>query len=175
MTDPPADAPTAALLDLLAPVLAWSAAARDEGRFDLSTTAGADAMARALTQRWPPGSATVSAIEAALREGVAAGWLCGRGEPDARFGRLAKPTPATSGHSIDVVSLRGAALEHAHPAGEITLAVAASDADDEARFDGHGPGWVVLPAGSRHVPTVTSGRMILLYALPEGAIAWGAA
>lgn len=169
------DAPAAALLDLLAPVLAHVAAVRAEGRVDLSTSAGADALAADLTRRWPRESPSVTAIEAALRDGVAAGWLCGRGEPDARFGRLAKPSPATAGHSIDVVSLRGPALEHAHPAGEITLAVAASADDADARFDGHGPGWVVLPAGSRHVPTVTGGRMILLYALPDGAIAWGAA
>ena len=37
-------------------------------------------------------------------------------------------------------------------------------------FDGRPPGWLVLPPGSRHVPTVTGGDMAILYFLPDGAI-----
>jgi hypothetical protein len=115
----------------------------------------------------------VQSIASALRRGVADGVLCDRGEPDARFCRLAKATPATRDFSLDLVSLTGPAAEHMHPAGEITLALASSMDDHAARFDGHPPGWVVLPAGSRHIPTVTGGRMLLLYALPGGQVNWG--
>ena len=38
------------------------------------------------------------------------------------------------------------------------------------RFDGHGPGWLVYPPNSRHVPTVTGGRMLIAYFLPAGEI-----
>ena len=37
-------------------------------------------------------------------------------------------------------------------------------------FDGRGAGWVVLPPGSVHVPTVAGGEMLVVYLLPEGAI-----
>ena len=39
-----------------------------------------------------------------------------------------------------------------------------------ARFDGQGAGWVVYPADSAHVPTVSGGRALVLYLLPQGAI-----
>ena len=39
-----------------------------------------------------------------------------------------------------------------------------------ARFDGHGAGWVVYGPGSAHSPTVTGGRALVLYLLPQGAI-----
>jgi hypothetical protein len=56
---------------------------------------------------------------------------------------------------------------HTHPLGEIDL-IMPMDAD--ARFDGHGAGWLVYPAGSAHPPTVTGGRALVLYLLPEGRI-----
>ena len=42
--------------------------------------------------------------------------------------------------------------------------------DGEPRFDGNPPGWTVYPPGSWHIPTVTSGKMAILYFLPEGAM-----
>jgi hypothetical protein len=39
-----------------------------------------------------------------------------------------------------------------------------------ARFDGRGAGWTVYPPGSAHRPTVTEGRALVLYMLPEGKI-----
>ena len=40
----------------------------------------------------------------------------------------------------------------------------------DARFDGRPAGWLVCPPGSAHRPTVTQGRALVLYLLPEGAI-----
>ena len=41
-----------------------------------------------------------------------------------------------------------------------------------AKFDGHGAGWLVYPPDSAHRPTVTGGRALILYLLPEGKIEW---
>ena len=71
--------------------------------------------------------------------------------------------------SIDVVEFEGPAAEHVHPQGEVSLCFVRSGAP---RFDGRGPGFVVLPPGSRHVPTVEGGRMLIAYFLPDGAVEW---
>ena len=39
-----------------------------------------------------------------------------------------------------------------------------------ALFDGRSRGWCVYPPGSDHRPTVTNGRALVLYLLPEGEI-----
>ena len=39
-----------------------------------------------------------------------------------------------------------------------------------ARFDSYPAGWCVYEAGSGHRPTVTEGRALVLYLLPQGAI-----
>ncbi|MBX7080179.1 MAG: DUF4863 family protein [Nannocystaceae bacterium] len=157
----------AALDTTLAPVLASIAALPQP-----STAAEAAALQQALHERWPLAHPQIVALASALREGVAAGWLCDRGEPSARFCRLAKPSPSSFDHSLDLVALSGAGMAHAHPRGEITLALPADERDADARFDGAPAGWIVYPAGSSHTPTVTGGRMILLYALPGGAVQW---
>jgi hypothetical protein len=163
--------PRLELVALFAPVLA--SIVEGVERAPITTPVAAQALAAALGERWPLSSSTLVALHDALRRGVEAGWLCDRGEPHARFSRIAKPSPATLDCSLDLVSLAAAATEHGHPRGEITLALPAAAADADARFDGHPPGWVVMPEGSRHVPTVTGGRMLLLYALPGGAVTWG--
>ncbi len=56
---------------------------------------------------------------------------------------------------------------HVHPHGEIDLVM---PLDPEARFDGHPAGWCVYPPGSANTPTVTGGRALVLYLLPQGAI-----
>ncbi len=56
---------------------------------------------------------------------------------------------------------------HAHPEGEIDLIM---PLDEGACFDDHGAGWVVYPPGSEHFPTVSAGRALVLYLLPEGKI-----
>lgn len=162
-------APTQPLIDQLAPILRTVAELPlDECR----DAEGAAAIVARLEEAWPAAGETFRAVGETLRRGVAEGWLCDRGEPEARFSRVAKATEATDDLSIDVVSLVGPALEHLHPRGEITMAYPAEAAADGSRFDGHPPGWVVMPAGSIHVPTVTGPRMLLLYFLPGGAVEW---
>lgn len=170
MTD--AETSRASLLRALDPMLTALLDPSGEPR-SLDTAAAVEDTTAMLTRQWPIDGPEVTAIAEQLRRGIAEGWLCERGEPDARFGRLAKPTPNSRGFSIDVVCLRGAALAHRHPAGEITLALPLGRADLDARFDGHRPGWIVLGAQTQHVPTVTGGTMVLLYALPRGEVAWG--
>ena len=56
--------------------------------------------------------------------------------------------PQTHDLSIDIVSLEGPALEHTHPAGEVTLGVSfAGTLGRDVRFDGHPPGLGVQGAG----------------------------
>lgn len=166
-----ADASRAQLVGALEPILA--ALLYDAGQpRSLASDDDAARCVEMLRARWPYESAAITAIADAVARGIDEGWLCERGEPDARFGRLAKATAATHGFSIDIVCLRGEALAHRHPAGEITLALPRTPADHAARFDGHEPGWIVLRADTRHVPTVTGGTMVLLYALPGGQVQW---
>jgi hypothetical protein len=69
---------------------------------------------------------------------------------------------------VDVVDMTDVAgPHHTHPLGEIDLIM---PIDAEARFDGQGAGWLVCPPGSAHPPTVTGGRALVLYLLPEGRI-----
>jgi hypothetical protein len=56
---------------------------------------------------------------------------------------------------------------HVHPHGEIDLVM---PQEGDALFDGRGAGWVVMPPGSAHRPTVSQGRAFVLYLLPQGAI-----
>ena len=56
---------------------------------------------------------------------------------------------------------------HTHPLGEVDLCF---PQDSSARFDGKEETWVVYGENSWHEPTVTHGRMIILYFLPQGSI-----
>jgi len=167
--------PTETLLSLLEPVARRVAAGKPEDQTDETQAA---ALASALEAEFPFSGATIRAIADEVRRGVAEGWLCTRGEPSARFSRVAKAGPATAQLSVDVVSLKGPAVRHTHPRGEVTLAFAGPDTapgQDAGRFDGFAPGWVVMAAGSTHTPTVTGPQMHLLYFLPDGAVQWHAA
>lgn len=154
---------------LLPPVLA-KVAQLDPASAD--TPEKATALREALEQAFPSDGPDVQALGEAIAAGVADGSICDRGSEDARFSRLARAGEPTHGLSIDVVSLKGPALEHTHPKGEVTLGFPAAAKDAEARFDGHPSGWVFMPPGSKHVPTVTGGRMFLIYFLPDGAVTW---
>lgn len=115
-----------------------------------------------------PGSTRYEAIAAACRAGVAAGWLCNREGGGIRYGRIFKPAPELDGFSVDVVDMHDiAGPHHSHPNGEIDLLM---PVEADARFDGRPAGWVVYPAGSAHRPTVSQGRALVLYLLPQGAI-----
>lgn len=112
-----------------------------------------------------------SALFAGLRAAHAEGWLTPKENAGIRFGRVAKAGPDTLGFSIDAVEMAGPAPgPHTHPNGEFSLSVAISG---HPRFDGHAAGVpVVYPPGSRHVPTVQGGTMLIVYFLPEGEIAF---
>lgn len=115
-----------------------------------------------------PDSATYRALRAACEAGVAAGWLCDREGAGIRYGRIFKPAPDLHGFSVDVVDMTDiAGPHHVHPNGEIDLIM---PIDPDARFDGRPGGWLVCPPGSAHRPTVTGGRALVLYLLPEGRI-----
>jgi len=121
-----------------------------------------------LNRDFPPGSDWFEQAGALCRMGCAEGWLCGREAGGIKFGRAVKPDDWSHGMSIDVVEMDDVVgPHHAHPNGEIDLVM---PLDEEARFDGVGAGWKVYPAGSAHHPTVTGGKALVLYLLPDGAI-----
>ena len=127
--------------------------------------AGLDAW---LNHEHGPGSTTFESLAQGCRDGVAAGWLCQREGGGIRYGRIFKPAPDLHGYSVDVVDMQDmAGPHHAHPNGEIDLIV---PIDGDARFDGRPAGWLVCPPGSAHRPTVSHGRALVLYLLPEGRI-----
>ncbi len=113
-------------------------------------------------------SATYRQLRQSCLDGVAAGWLCNREGGGIRFGRIFKPADDLAGFSVDVVDMADiVGPHHAHPNGEIDLIL---PIDEAACFDTRGAGWLVYPPGSAHRPTVTQGRALVLYLLPQGAI-----
>jgi hypothetical protein len=162
-----ASQPTAPLLSVLEPMLARLAELEPER---CTTPESSRALEATLEREFPHAGAQVQALGELLARGIQEGWLADRGAPEARFSRVAKPSPATHGFSIDVVSMIGAGAEHTHPRGEITIGFPAER--DSCHFEARPPGWVVLGPGSRHVPTVTGARMNLIYFLPAGAVEW---
>jgi len=94
------------------------------------------------------GSPVYAALKAACEAGVADGWLCQREGGGIRYGRIFKPAPDLHDFSVDVVDMQDiAGPHHVHPTG-----------------------WLVMPPGSAHRPTVSRGRALVLYLLPQGAI-----
>lgn len=115
-----------------------------------------------------PGSALFEAISDACRTGVKEGWMCNREGGGIRYGRVLKPADATHGFSVDVVEMENVAGPyHIHPNGEIDLIMPLTPG---ARFDANPAGWCVYEPGSGHRPTVTDGKALVLYLLPQGAI-----
>ena len=114
------------------------------------------------------GSITYQTLKTACQTGVAEGWLCDREGGGIQYGRIFKPSDDLHQFSVDVVHMQDiAGPHHAHPLGEIDLIM---PIEGEARFDGQGAGWLVYPPGSAHRPTVSSGRALVLYLLPQGRI-----
>lgn len=148
------------LLEALAPVLT------ELKKVDPAAPGAAAGLNAAL----PLSSPTMRRVEALVAAGVREGWLCPREGGGLRYGRAAKATPATEDFSIDTVDMTAAGPGHLHPSGEIDLCFAL---EGTPTFDGNPPGWTVYPPGSWHVPTVSGGRMGILYFLPDGAIRFG--
>ena len=121
-----------------------------------------------LNAAYPTDSAAVRDVFAACRAGIAAGWMCNREAGGIRYGRVVKSGPATDGFSVDVVEMNDVAgPHHRHTNGEIDLVM---PVDGNARFDGRGAGWMVYAPGTAHRPTVSGGKALILYLLPDGAI-----
>lgn len=115
-----------------------------------------------------PATATYRDLKAACETGVADGWLCKREGGGIKYGRIFKPAEDLQGFSVDVVDMTDVVgPHHAHPTGEIDLIL---PQDENALFDGRPAGWAVMPPGSAHRPTVTQGRALVLYLLPQGQI-----
>ncbi|MFY3383164.1 DUF4863 family protein [Paracidovorax sp. MALMAid1276] len=107
-------------------------------------------------------------LKAGCVRGVDEGWLCQREGGGMRYGRVFRPEDALQRFSVDVVDMRDiAGPHHTHPSGEIDLIM---PLEGEACFDGHPAGWCVYGPGTAHRPTVTQGRALVLYLLPEGQI-----
>ena len=121
-----------------------------------------------LNTEYGPTTEGYRALHAACLAGVAQGWLCDREAGGLRYGRIFKAAPELQGFSVDVVDMSNiAGPHHSHPLGEIDLIM---PIDASARFDDHAAGWLVCPPGSAHHPTVTQGRALVLYLLPQGRI-----
>lgn len=120
-----------------------------------------------LRRRFDPDGERARALNAQLIELLEQGRIAERGAMPVKFGRVAKAVPETEDFSIDVVHMDGAGPHHRHPQGEVNWCVAL---DGDPRFDGQPAGWVVMPVGSAHVPTVSGGRMLIVYLLPQGQI-----
>lgn len=125
-----------------------------------------------LNRELPANGEEFQAIVAACKEAITAGWMCNRSAGGIRFGRVIKPQRQLDRFSVDVVEMESIAGPlHAHPHGEIDMIM---PIDEDAKFDGKGAGWLVYPPASRHSPTVTGGKALILYLLPEGAIDFNA-
>jgi hypothetical protein len=113
-------------------------------------------------------SATFRRIAEGCKAGVAEGWLCNREGGGIKYGRIFKPADNLHGFSVDVVDMADiAGPHHTHPLGEIDLLM---PLEGDALFDGRPAGWIVKEPGSAHRPTVTQGRALVLYLLPQGQI-----
>jgi len=126
------------------------------------------ALQNELNECFPVQGEVFARIFDGCRAAIAAGWMCEREGGGIKYGRVIKPDTELNGFSVDVVdmnSLRGP--HHSHPNGEIDLIMPLTA---EAKFDGSGAGWLVYGPGSAHFPTVTDGRALILYLLPQGAI-----
>ncbi len=131
------------------------------------------ALERWLNTELGPDSESYRELKAACVAGCAAGWLCNREGGGISYGRIFKPAEDLHGFSVDVVDMADiAGPHHVHPAGEIDLIM---PLQGEALFDGRPAGWAVMPAGSAHRPTVSQGRALVLYLLPQGRIEFTAA
>lgn len=128
------------------------------------------ALERELNLKFPPEGEPFQRMREACHAGIAAGWMCGQGDAKRRFGRIFEAGEATHGFSVDVVDITDlVGNHHRHPTGEIDMIMPVTP---EAKFDGHGAGWLVYAPGSGHCPTVSAGRAMILYLLPEGKIEW---
>jgi len=148
--------------ELLAPITQWIG--------DRPLDDGLDAD---LNRAFPADGWLFRAVVDACHAAIAAGWMCNREGGGIKYGQVVKPSVASQGFSVDVVAMENlAGPHHRHPNGEIDLIMPESTS---ATFDGRGAGWLVYGPGSAHRPTVTGGKALVLYLLPQGAIEFSGA
>ncbi|MBI3817953.1 MAG: DUF4863 family protein [Planctomycetes bacterium] len=134
---------------------------------DLTDSAKAEAE---LNKKFPAASEEIGQIKKLAEDALAAGTICNRGETGMKFSRVVKPQDDAGGCSIDAVFMENSSGPvHTHTKGEVCLCIPKSGAP---KFEGRGDTWIVMRAGSRHVPTVQGGAMLIIYWWPEGAVAW---
>lgn len=139
---------------------------------DISVAVGSrpldQSLDRFLNETFPATGNTVRRITDLCQTGIEEGWLCQGEHGGIRFGRPIKPSLGSQKMSVDVVLMDDCkGPHHAHPTGEIDLIM---PLDPDAAFDGRGAGWLVYGPGSAHFPTVTGGKAMVLYLLPNGEI-----
>lgn len=121
-----------------------------------------------LNQHFPFDGAVCQQIVETCQSAAKDGWMCQYGNAGLRYGRVIKPAVELNHYSVDVVDMEDiAGPHHRHPNGEVDLIMPVSD---DALFDGHSRGWLVYGPDTAHCPTVTQGRALVLYLLPEGKI-----
>lgn len=121
-----------------------------------------------LNQEHGIGSETYRRLQQSCLDGVAEGWLCDREAGGIRYGRVFKPADDLQRFSVDVVEMENiVGPEHRHPNGEVDLVM---PLQGDALFDQQPAGWVVYPPGSVHKPSVSQGKALVMYLLPEGSI-----
>lgn len=121
-----------------------------------------------LNQQFPFDGEVCQRIVETCKTAAQEGWMCQHGADGLRYGRVIKPANELNQYSVDVVDMEDiAGPHHRHPNGEIDLIIPISD---DALFDGHSRGWLVYGPDTAHSPTVTQGRALVLYLLPEGKI-----
>ena len=121
-----------------------------------------------LNEAFPAAGDVFDKVFNVCRQAVEAGWMCNREAGGVKFSRVIKPSPEIHGFSVDVVEMEDVrGPHHRHPNGEIDMIMPLTP---NAKFDGHGAGWLVYGPGSAHYPTVSDGKALVLYLLPQGAI-----
>ncbi len=133
---------------------------------DLSDASAARAE---LERRYPMAGPEAVDLRKALMAAFADGVICNKGKDPVRFSRLAKPGDTPHDMSVDFVWMTGGGINHRHPKGEVNICFAV---EGDAKFDGQPEGWVAFAPDSAHVPTVTDGRMLIVYFLPGGEVEW---
>lgn len=123
-----------------------------------------------LNRFYGPATENYAQLLRLLRAGIEEGWACYAeiDGPDYRRGRIAKPSENANGYSVESGMLKDVLGNyHCHPKGEINMI---GPVDDTGMFCGSGAGWKVFEPGSQHYPTVTGGKVTMLFFLPGGEI-----
>ena len=120
-----------------------------------------------LARRFDPHGAAAHDLRATLIDLLDEDAIAENGEMPVKWGRVSKAGAETNDYSIDVVLMNGPGPRHTHPSGEIDYCI---PMEGEPTFEGCPSGWVVMPAGSTHVPAVENGTMLIVYLLPGGEV-----